>query len=241
MVLPSAPNQISFNDIRIELNVPSQSPVSLNSASLGFYGAIQQCQNPFPTPTDPDAISEWYGYNHSATASLTISITNMDYSSVSCIAACESPFVGDREIQAYTRDSSNYYGNAICTSGLTAGFYADGTRTNCYTITGTPASITTTACNLTTTTTTSTTLATGTCYRVTNTNPFNSITVVWTSIDGASRSASLAASGVKNICSLTRPTESPAEQFISVGVCDPPDDCTNVCEDMGCTNCRYSC
>ncbi len=149
--------QISFNDIRIELNVPSQSPFTLDSASNNKYANIQNCLSPFPSPTNPDAITEWYGYNHSATASLTINETT-DYTSSNCTDACNGPEVGNTSLQAYTRDSSNYYGNTICTTGVTAGFYAVLPRsTGCYTVVGSPASITLAACGSTTTSTTTTT------------------------------------------------------------------------------------
>jgi hypothetical protein len=155
MVLPSSPNQISFNDIRIELNVPSQTSFTLRSASLGLYGAIQECQTPTPNTATPDAISEWYGYNHSATASLVYNFTT-EYSPTSCDVACNLLDGEDeQQLLAYTRDSNIYFKNAICTQQLSpVGFYAVD-RTTCYTVTAT--SVTTSACNVTTTSTTSTT------------------------------------------------------------------------------------
>jgi len=159
MVLPVSPNQISFNDIRIELNVPSQASFNLRSASIGFYAAIQQCQTPTPNTATPDAIGEWHGYNHSATASLTINKTT-DFTSSNCTDACNADEVGNTSLQAYTRDSSNYFGNTTCTTGLTPGFYAVLPRTEgCYTVVGSPASVTLSACATTTTTTTTTTAA----------------------------------------------------------------------------------
>lgn len=232
--------QISFNDIRIELNVPSQSPFSLDSASNNGYANIQNCASPFPTPTNPDAITEWYGYNHSATASLTIDVTT-DYTSSNCTDACNGDEIGNTSLQAYTRDSSNYYGNTTCTTGLTAGFYAVLPRsTGCYTVVGFPASVTLTACATTTTTTTTTTVA-GTCYRVENTSGVNTPTLLWTSIDGGSRSGVTAVSTTYFICSIVTPTEQGGAQDLSITSCSPPDACTNNCTAITCKGCFYAC
>ncbi len=235
--------QISFNDIRIELNVPSEAPFGLGEASRNIYSIIQQCQTPFPSSTDPDAISEWYGYNHSATASLTISESSMDYTSSNCIDACNALAVGNDSIQAYTRDSSNYYGNATCTTGLTAGYYADNGRVNCYTVVGSPASITISACgSTTTTTTTTTTTAPGTCYRVVNGDAFNSAMLQWTSYgDGTIRSGSAQPSTTYQICSTTTPFEQGGASYLSISTCSPADSCTNTCTVITCKGCSLSC
>lgn len=231
--------QISFNDIRVELNVPSQSPFTLGEASRNIYAIIQQCQTPFPSSTDPDAITEWYGYNHSATASLTINETT-DYTSSNCTDACNALEAGNTTLQAYTRDSSNYYGNTTCTTGLTAGYYAALPRSiGCYTVAGSPASITLTACGSTTTTTTTTTLGTGTCYQTTNGNGSNPITVQWTDRTGTIRTGSLAASTTVYLCSITTPTQLPSDVDISVSTCTNAGatPCTITCTTIGCKQC----
>jgi hypothetical protein len=70
MALPSS-GQLGLNDIRIELGIPSQAPLSLASASLGLYVPINQNSILKPNATAPFAISEWYGYNHTTTATPT--------------------------------------------------------------------------------------------------------------------------------------------------------------------------
>lgn len=160
MTLPSTGNQISFNQIRIELGVGSQSPFNLSSAMSGLYGAIQKCSVPYPAPDDPDGINEWWSYNHNATASLVIPDSGypndytFDYSGTSCATACGLPVAGNTTL--YTANSV-YYTNLICTSYPTAGYYASITRNVCYNIGSSGVLNGTSACTTTTTTTTTTT------------------------------------------------------------------------------------
>lgn len=75
MVLPSTGNTISFNDIRIELGVGSASPFDIAGAAAGTFSQIQNCQAPWPDSgstqgANPDAINEWWSYDHSKTGSL---------------------------------------------------------------------------------------------------------------------------------------------------------------------------
>lgn len=66
MTLPASGNQISFNDLRVELAVPSQAPFSITSASTGIYVTINTNSPNKPDASTPHAISEWYSYNHTA-------------------------------------------------------------------------------------------------------------------------------------------------------------------------------
>ena len=63
MALPSS-GQISMDDIRIELGVPTQSPFGLNEARSGTYAAINPCSTYKPPATGQISLSDWYGYNH---------------------------------------------------------------------------------------------------------------------------------------------------------------------------------
>lgn len=56
--------QISMNDIRIELGIPTQSPFSLDTAENGSYVLLNQCSPSKPSSTNPASISEWYSYCH---------------------------------------------------------------------------------------------------------------------------------------------------------------------------------
>jgi hypothetical protein len=60
--------QISFNDLRVELGISSQSPFSITSASTGLYVAINTSSPSYPNSSAPHAISEWYSYNHTYSA-----------------------------------------------------------------------------------------------------------------------------------------------------------------------------
>lgn len=53
-----------MNDIRVELGISTQSPFSLDTATNGGYVALNPCSPYLPIATNPDAISEWYGYCH---------------------------------------------------------------------------------------------------------------------------------------------------------------------------------
>lgn len=61
MALPSS-GQISMNDIRIELGVPSQSPFSLNTARQGGYVQINPFSPSIPPSSGPVSLASWYNY-----------------------------------------------------------------------------------------------------------------------------------------------------------------------------------
>jgi len=63
MALPAS-GQISMDDIRIELGVPTQIDFGLDQARDGDYGAINQCSTYKPPSTGQISLSDWYGYNH---------------------------------------------------------------------------------------------------------------------------------------------------------------------------------
>lgn len=72
MPLPLS-GQLSMNNIRGELGIPTQAPFALDTATNGGYVTLNVCSPYLPNPVNPDAISEWYGYCH--TCSCTPSIT----------------------------------------------------------------------------------------------------------------------------------------------------------------------
>jgi hypothetical protein len=110
MVLPSTGNLISFNQIRIELGVAGATGFNLGGAAGGAYNAIQNCESPFPNATDPDAINEWWSYDHSKQAS---SYATGDIGE-SCQNVCNSlPGIPcDKTVYAF---SGVYYFNPVCT------------------------------------------------------------------------------------------------------------------------------
>lgn len=73
MALPSS-GQISMSQINTELNRSSTAQISLDAAENGDYGAINQSSTSRPSASNPAAMSEWYGYNHSAVSCTAPSI-----------------------------------------------------------------------------------------------------------------------------------------------------------------------
>lgn len=76
MALPLT-GPLGINDIRTELGIPSKAPFQLDLAENGDnangYPTLNQASYPYlPSASNPAAISEWYGYNHTATKKLTI-------------------------------------------------------------------------------------------------------------------------------------------------------------------------
>jgi len=71
MALPNS-GQLSMNDIRRELNQFTTTNFSLDGAESGTYGSINTQSSSRPNNSRPAAISEWYGYNHDAGPSLTV-------------------------------------------------------------------------------------------------------------------------------------------------------------------------
>lgn len=68
MALPGT-GPISFNDIRIELGISTQSPFSLDTAVTNGYdpGTVdRQFATSFPDSATPHSVSEWYNYNPKA-------------------------------------------------------------------------------------------------------------------------------------------------------------------------------
>lgn len=134
MALPSS-GQLSMNDIRTELGIPSQSPFSLDTAINGGYVALNECSAAKPNPATPQAISEWYSYNH---ATACYNVGSFKFSSLSCDDACTGPF----NTTLYSCCSPLANGckvwtsltNGICTSPVpdVTGYYSNGT--NCYTV-----------------------------------------------------------------------------------------------------------
>jgi hypothetical protein len=65
-----------MGEIRTELEVPSQAPFSLNTATDGGYGSINPASPNRPSGANPDSLSEWYGYDHT-TGNVTMDV-NLD-------------------------------------------------------------------------------------------------------------------------------------------------------------------
>jgi len=65
MALQSS-GQISFANINTELGRSSTAEIGINEAEAGSYGAINQASAQKPNGSTPNAINEWYSYDHTA-------------------------------------------------------------------------------------------------------------------------------------------------------------------------------
>ena len=61
---------IKMSEINHELGRTSTATISLDSAESGTYGAINTNSGSYPSDARPASMSEWYSYDHSASASL---------------------------------------------------------------------------------------------------------------------------------------------------------------------------
>jgi hypothetical protein len=149
MALPSS-GSLSFNDIRIELAVPTQSPFGLDEAENGTYATINECSAQKPSAANPAQVLEWYSYNHTATAS--VFLTNTEGPSATSEGACS---LLDANAWTLYVVGSVYYRDSVCGTLLNQ-FYRNSTSTNWYEFSS-GTLISQGAC--TTTTTSTTTLA----------------------------------------------------------------------------------
>ena len=83
MALPAS-GQISMDDIRIELGVPSQSPFGINEARLGTYVAINQFSPSKPPSAGEVSLASWYSYCQNC----GYNSGTFYYSNTSAAAAC---------------------------------------------------------------------------------------------------------------------------------------------------------
>lgn len=86
MALPGS-GQISMSQIRTELGIPNQANFRIGAASRGDYVAINNCSIPHPTPPEPQTLSEWYGYNHTAPCGTQFC---MGFATTNCTDACNN-------------------------------------------------------------------------------------------------------------------------------------------------------
>ncbi len=74
MALPSS-GEISFANINTELGRSSTAQIGINEAEAGTYATINQASAQKPNGSTPNAINEWYSYDHSAASNIfTVSL-----------------------------------------------------------------------------------------------------------------------------------------------------------------------
>jgi len=123
MALPAS-GQISMDDIRVELGVPSQSPFGINEARLGTYVAINQFSPSKPPSSGQVSLSDWYSYCQNC----GYNSGSFYYSSVSAAAAC----AGSPDTTLYWSGSlaisTILYTDSLGTSEASQGYWSDGTN-----------------------------------------------------------------------------------------------------------------
>jgi hypothetical protein len=70
MALPSS-GSISMSQINTELGRSSTAAIALDTAENGGYATINVCSASRPSATNPATMSEWRGYNHTASCGPT--------------------------------------------------------------------------------------------------------------------------------------------------------------------------
>ena len=122
MALPSS-GTISMSDINTELGRSSTVTISLDSAENGTYATINTASSSYPSSTNPASMSEWHGYNHSASSLTAIVISDSAFGDSG--GACnEGPNAGT--ITVYTNvypvtTSSTIYSNSSGTTAFDGG------------------------------------------------------------------------------------------------------------------------
>ena len=106
MALPTS-GQISLNDIRIELGIPSQSPFELKDAIDGVYVSLNTGSTLKPTDAGDYKITNWYGYCHTCSP---IPGNNSVLLGNSIHSICDDP-----PVSVWTVDGTLSLGNIIYT------------------------------------------------------------------------------------------------------------------------------
>jgi hypothetical protein len=123
MALPAS-GQISMDDIRTELGVPTQSPFGLNQARLGTYANINQFSPSKPPSSGQVSLASWYNYCQNC----GYNSGTFYYSGTSAALAC----VGTPDTTLYWSGSlalaTILYTDSTGTSEAGQGYWSNGTN-----------------------------------------------------------------------------------------------------------------
>lgn len=121
MALPAS-GQISMDDIRVELGVPSQSPFGINEARLGTYVSINQFSPSKPPSSGQVSLSDWYSYCQNC----GYNSGSFYYSNTSAALAC----AGSPNTTLYWSGSlalaTILYTDSLGTAEASQGYWSDG-------------------------------------------------------------------------------------------------------------------
>ena len=123
MALPAS-GQISMDDIRVELGVPTQSPFGLNEARLGTYVSINQFSPSKPPSSGQVSLASWYSYCQNC----GYNSGTFYYSGTSAALAC----AGSPNTTLYWSGSLGLgtilYTNSTGTAEASQGYWSNGTN-----------------------------------------------------------------------------------------------------------------
>jgi hypothetical protein len=123
MALPAS-GQISMDDIRIELGVPTQTPFGLNEARSGTYQALNQFSPSLPPSSGQVSLSDWYSYCQNC----GYNSGSFYYDASSAATACAG---SPNTILYWTGSlaiSTILYTDSLGTSEASQGYWSDGTN-----------------------------------------------------------------------------------------------------------------
>jgi len=82
---------IKMSEINTELGRSSTATISLDDAENGTYATINTASASYPSASNPAAMSEWYGYNHTASAAGFFNVVNSGQSTSGAACALTGP------------------------------------------------------------------------------------------------------------------------------------------------------
>lgn len=122
MALPASGNPISINQIRVEMTVPNGSLTVLSTTSVNDASSAK------PDGSTPHKLSEFYSYDHSASAGLTEEALNGPYGDPNegCGTAGDTGFFHDGGGSPYANGVTYYKIDDVTGPTAEAGFYMYG-------------------------------------------------------------------------------------------------------------------
>jgi hypothetical protein len=111
MTLPAS-GPISIGDINTELGRASNTAnTSLNDAEDGVYATINTASPSRPSSTNPASMSEWYSYNHAASATYTATL----YGRLAATATSETGWYIEYQINGGGWTTTSLLGTGLTT------------------------------------------------------------------------------------------------------------------------------
>ena len=123
MALPAS-GQISMDNIRVELGVPSQSPFGINEARSGTYVTLNQFSPTLPPASGQVSLSSWYSYCQNC----GYNSGTFYYSSVSAAAACSGTPNQTLYWSGTLTTGTILYTDSTGNSEAAQGYWSDGTN-----------------------------------------------------------------------------------------------------------------